>query len=75
MSASLLSGPGSVGQALGITTDLTGTSLLGNNIWLEDQKIRIDDQAVMTGPRIGIDYAEDDAARPYRFRVEISALS
>ncbi len=67
----LLAGPGSLAQALGITTDLTGTSLLGNRIWIEDQQIPLDAEVVIAGPRIGIAYAEEDAGRPYRFRVDM----
>ena len=72
---SLLAGPGSLAQALGITTHLTGTSLLGDRIWIEENQIPIDDEAVIAGPRIGIDYAEEDANRPYRFRAVIDVLS
>ncbi len=63
----LLAGPGSLSQALGITTDLTGMDLLGNKIWIEDHSISINEDGIIAGPRIGIDYAEDDAKRPYRF--------
>ncbi len=66
----LLSGPGSLSQALGITTDLTGTNLLGNRIWIEDHNNVIDLEDIVAGPRIGIDYAEEDAERPYRFVVD-----
>ncbi len=67
----LLAGPGSLAQALGITTNLTGTSLLGNRIWIEDQRIPLDAVAVIAGPRIGVNYAAEDAKRAYRFRVDI----
>ena len=67
----LLAGPGSLAQALGITTNLTGTSLLGNRIWIEDQRIPLDAEAVIAGPRIGVNYAAEDAKRAYRFRVDI----
>ena len=63
----LLGGPGSLAQALGIRTDLSGTSLLGDAVWIEDRGIGIEEDAVAVGPRIGVDYAGDDAARPYRF--------
>ena len=63
----LLAGPGSLAQALGITTRLTAESLLGSRIWIEDHGIVIDDGAVTAGPRIGVDYAGEDALRPYRF--------
>ncbi len=71
----LLAGPGSIAQALGITTKLTGTSLLGNRIWIEDQQIPLDVEAVVAGPRIGVNYAAEDAKRAYRFRVDIDGPS
>jgi DNA-3-methyladenine glycosylase len=63
----LLGGPGSLGKALGITTGLTGIDLLGDQIWIEDQGLTVEDAEVIVGPRIGIDYAEEDAKLPYRF--------
>lgn len=66
---SLLAGPGSLARALGITTGLTGTSLLDDCIWIEDRGIAVDPGDLLAGPRVGIDYAEEDAARPYRFRL------
>lgn len=63
----LLAGPGSLSKALGITTDLTGTNLLRNRIWIEDHNNSVDKEEIVTGPRIGIDYADEDAKRPYRF--------
>ena len=63
----LLTGPGSLSQALGITTELTGSSLLGDQIWIEDRKIAVAAEDITAGPRVGIDYAEEDATRPYRF--------
>ena len=69
----LLAGPGSLAQALGITTDLTGANLLGDQIWIEDHKISIADEEITTGPRVGIDYADEDSAKPYRFVVELES--
>ena len=66
---SLLGGPGSLARALGIHTRDSGTSLLGNRIWLEDHGIRVAETDINVGPRIGVDYAGDDAKRPYRFMV------
>lgn len=65
----LLAGPGSISQALGITTKLTGASLLGDRIWIEDHGFEVDRNAISIGPRVGVDYAAEDAARPYRFAV------
>ena len=72
---SLVAGPGSLAQALGITTNLTGTNLLGNRIWIEDHNISVNKVEIVTGPRIGIDYADEDVARPYRFVIDPSPLS
>ena len=63
----LMAGPGTVSQALGITTRLTGASLQGGRIWIEDHGLGVDDSRIVTGPRVGVDYAAEDAARPYRF--------
>ena len=70
---SLLSGPGSVARALGITTSLTGSSLLSGPIRIEDHGLRVDEARISAGPRVGIDYAGEDAGRPYRFRLPAGA--
>lgn len=74
----LLSGPGCLAQGLGITTEMTGSSLVGDCIWVEDQDISLRQQDIVVGPRVGVDYAGEDAALPYRFRIlysdEISRL-
>lgn len=63
----LLGGPGSVSQALGITTRLTGSSLQSDRIWIEDGELEPIDSNITVGPRVGVDYAGADAKRPYRF--------
>lgn len=68
----LASGPGSLSRAMGITTALTGTPLTGRSVWLEDHGIEIAPERIAAGPRVGIDYAGEDAARPYRFVVALS---
>lgn len=65
----LLAGPGSLARALGVTTALTGSSLADGPIWIEDRGLRVDDASISVGPRVGIDYAAEDAGRPYRFRL------
>ena len=67
--STLLAGPGSLARALGITTALTGSSLLDGPIRIEDHGLQVDDARVSVGPRVGIDYAAEDAGRPYRFRL------
>lgn len=71
----LLAGPGSLARALGITTRLSGTSLTGETVWIEDRGIDVPAAAVVPGPRVGVDYAGDDARQPWRFRIEAGSLS
>jgi DNA-3-methyladenine glycosylase len=72
---SLLAGPGSLSRALGIQTGLSGTSLSGDIVWIEDHDIRISGDAIVAGPRVGVDYALEDAALPYRFIVDGDRLA
>ncbi|HTF04064.1 MAG TPA: DNA-3-methyladenine glycosylase [Bacteroidia bacterium] len=65
----LSAGPGTASQALGITTALNGISLSGNKIWVEETGIVVPDEKIHVGPRIGVDYAKEDAKLPYRFLV------
>ena len=65
----MTSGPGTVSQALGITTSLSGTSLNSSVIWIEDRGIVVQESQIAVGIRIGVDYAEEDAFLPYRFNL------
>jgi len=69
----LLSGPGSLAKALGVSSTMTGTDLMGDVIWIEDHQISVSADEITAGPRVGVGYAEEDALLPYRFRAEISA--
>ncbi len=64
------SGPGSVSQALGIHFSNTGTNLLGNKIWIEDDGNKVLPKQIKITPRIGVDYAGEDALLPYRFLID-----
>lgn len=70
----LLAGPGMLAQGLGITTALTGASLRGKTVWIEDKGIDVPRAHIKTGPRIGVDYAGADAALPYRYVWSASAV-
>lgn len=70
----LSSGPGTLSQALGITTAMNGAALDGDEIWLEDRAVRIEQKDVICGPRIGVDYAGKDALLPWRFHVQASLI-
>jgi len=65
----LTSGPGKLCIAMGIDRGLNGDDLLDDRVWLESLKMFPDDEIVV-GKRIGIDYAGDDAERPWRFFVK-----
>lgn len=71
LSPKLTSGPGSLTQALGVTTKLTGEPL-GKTIWVEDRGIQINPDQIIASPRIGVAYAKEHALLPYRFRIRFS---
>lgn len=62
-------GPGKVTQALGIDLLHNNLSLRGKDIWIKDDGVKIDLKDIQAGPRIGVDYAGEDAKLPYRFWV------
>ena len=65
----LTNGPGKLCIALGIDRRLDGADLLGNQVWMED-RAKLPRSQVMTGPRIGIDYAEEWKDKPWRFWIK-----
>ena len=66
----LLNGPGKLTLGLGISKNDNNTDLTGNKIWIEDKNIYIPEDKIKITPRIGIDYAGEDAKLPYRFLVD-----
>ncbi|TFF39289.1 DNA-3-methyladenine glycosylase [Mucilaginibacter psychrotolerans] len=67
-------GPGSVAKALGISRKINACSLQSDTIWVEDRGLHFDAAEVAAGPRIGVDYAGDDALLPYRFYLRGNAF-
>jgi len=65
----LTKGPGKLCIALDIDRRLDGADLLGNRVWLEEGE-RIPRSRIMSGPRIGIDYAEEWVDKPWRFWIK-----
>jgi DNA-3-methyladenine glycosylase len=63
-------GPGSVAKALGISRKINSISLQSDTLWLEDQGLIFPNEAIAAVPRVGVDYAGDDAQLPYRFYVK-----
>ena len=67
LNSGLVSGPGRITKALGIKVPHTGVDLCADQIWLEESFSGNQVFDVKTTPRIGIDYAAEDALLPYRF--------
>lgn len=65
----LTSGPGRLCLALGIDRQLDKADLLGERVWIEEG-VSISPRQVARGPRIGIDYAEEWAKKPWRFWIK-----
>lgn len=63
----LTGGPGTLTQALGIQLSHNGFSLIQSPIWIEDRGIHVKEEEIQALPRIGIDYAGEDALLPWRF--------
>ncbi|MFT3749038.1 MAG: DNA-3-methyladenine glycosylase [Agriterribacter sp.] len=63
----LTSGPGNVAKALGIFTKHTGANLLDDLIFVADDGFKVNNKNIVATPRIGVDYAGEDALLPYRF--------
>jgi DNA-3-methyladenine glycosylase len=66
----LTRGPGNLSRAMGLLTLHTGASLLGDAIFIGDDGYRPKRTDIVAGPRIGVDYAGEDAALPYRFFIK-----
>lgn len=68
----LTAGPGVMSKALGIEKSYTGISISSPDspIWIEDRQEPLSDEMILSGPRIGIDYAEECKDWPWRFWVK-----
>lgn len=63
------SGPGTLSKAMGISTKKHyGLDLLGDIIWIEEAPL-VPKKDIVVSTRIGVDYAEEDALRPWRFYI------
>lgn len=69
-------GPGALSQALGLTTEWTGQSLLtpDSPVWIEDREKIVLENEIAAGKRIGVDYAGECAEWPWRFWLKNSAF-
>jgi DNA-3-methyladenine glycosylase len=62
----LTSGPGKLCIAMGIDRKMDREDLLGERVWIEEGE-KIPGTRIATGPRVGIDYAEEWTEKPWRF--------
>jgi len=62
-----ITGPGRLTRDLGITKELNGRKLSkAAGLWIEEG-ITVPKNNIEKTPRIGVDYAEEWAQKPYRF--------
>jgi DNA-3-methyladenine glycosylase len=67
-------GPGALSRAMGLHVQWSGTSMTRREspLWIEEAA-PVSPSLVCAGPRIGVDYAGDAAAWPWRFFIRDSA--
>jgi DNA-3-methyladenine glycosylase len=63
-------GPGNLSKSMGISTSQNGFSLLGSELFIAADGFLYPETAIAASPRIGVDYAGEDAKLPYRFFVK-----
>lgn len=63
-------GPGNVSKALGITTLITGQSLLSEELFIAKDEGSDKPYRILETTRVGVAYAAEDALLPYRFYVD-----
>jgi DNA-3-methyladenine glycosylase len=66
----ITSGPGKLTKAMGIDQRHNSMNLIGDEIWIEDRGLNTPRSRIMASPRIGIDYAGEDAKLPWRFTLK-----
>ncbi len=66
-------GPALLTKALGLKREHTGIALDGTTIWLEDRGVKVSLEDCLASPRVGIAYAQEFAAMPWRFRIKDNA--
>jgi len=66
----LTKGPGNVSKALGIQTIHTGFSLSDPALQIADDGFAVSSKNIISSPRIGVNYAGEDAKLPYRFFIK-----
>jgi DNA-3-methyladenine glycosylase len=70
LDSTLTAGPGNISKALGIYKHHTGIDLKSENFFIADDRFRLSKNKIIATPRIGVDYAAEDALLPYRFFIK-----
>ena len=67
----LTAGPGILSQAMGISVHISGQSLLDKQIWIENRENNnpLMNLKIISSPRVGVQYAGEDANNLWRFQV------
>jgi DNA-3-methyladenine glycosylase len=68
----IAAGPGSVSRAMGIDKSHNGLDMTHREIWIEDRGISYKKAQIIASPRVGVDYAGEDAKLPWRYRLKDS---
>jgi DNA-3-methyladenine glycosylase len=66
----LTKGPGNLAKALGLFTFHSGNSLRSKELFIADDRFVFSKKEIAASPRIGVDYAGEDALLSYRFYVK-----
>jgi DNA-3-methyladenine glycosylase len=67
---SLTRGPGNVSKALGLFAIHSGKNLLQDEVFIADDGFKPAANEIEISKRIGVEYAKEDAALPYRFSLK-----
>ena len=66
----LTRGPGNVGKAFGFHRSQCGLSLQSDELYIADDGYKVDKKLIVASPRIGVDYAGEDALLDYRLFIK-----
>lgn len=66
----LTKGPGNVSKALGLHVSKSGWQLGSKEFFITEDSFVLPRHLIASSPRIGVDYAEEDAKLPYRFYIK-----
>lgn len=66
----LCKGPGALAKAMGLGKVHNGTSLIGEEIWIEDTGIVLSPESVVAAKRVGLNIEEPYLSIPWRFYIK-----